>query len=265
MQCRELRYSKESASKLPQQPDCSRHLYGQPYVVAGRTLLLSRQGTQQGYPLGMLLFALAIKPLVLRIQSECELELNLRYADDGTLVGSVAEVAKAYQILKDKVPKYCFFLVPHKASLLWLTMDCARLLVLFDCRLDVDVHDLPLLGIVLVGSLVDSDEFVMQHLSTKSAKVDVILGIIADMDNAQTATSLLPLGRPLHVRFQEYADGADAPSSCDVGQAATIYRPLATHPTPSYDGAAAPGRPTNQGRWTRAHRAVRRCHACLDF
>jgi hypothetical protein len=33
---------------------------GQPYVVAGRTLLLSRQRTQQGDPLGMLLFALAI-------------------------------------------------------------------------------------------------------------------------------------------------------------------------------------------------------------
>jgi hypothetical protein len=160
-------------------------------VVVGRTLLLSRQGTQQGDPLGMLLFAPAIKPLVLRIQSECELELNLWYADDGTLVGSVAEVTKAYQILKDKGPKYCFFLVPHKTSLGWLTMDCVRLRLLFDCRLDVDVTNLPLLGIVLAGSPVDSDEFVMQHLSTKSAKVDVILRIIADMDNAQIAMPLL--------------------------------------------------------------------------
>jgi hypothetical protein len=32
------------------------------------------------------------------------LELNLWYADDGTLVGSIAEVAKAYQILKDDGP-----------------------------------------------------------------------------------------------------------------------------------------------------------------
>jgi hypothetical protein len=49
----------------------------QPYVVAGTTLPLSRQGNQQGDPLDILLFALAIKPLVLRIQSECDLELNL--------------------------------------------------------------------------------------------------------------------------------------------------------------------------------------------
>jgi hypothetical protein len=86
-------------------------------VVAGTTLLLSRQGTQQEDPLGMLLFALAIQPLVLRIQSECDLDLNFWYADDDTLVGSVAEVSKAYQILKDEGPTYCFFLVPHKTSL----------------------------------------------------------------------------------------------------------------------------------------------------
>jgi hypothetical protein len=71
-------------------------------VVAGRTLLLSRQGTQKGDPLGMLLFALDMKPLIVRVQSECDLELNLWYADDGTLVGSISEVARAYQILKEE-------------------------------------------------------------------------------------------------------------------------------------------------------------------
>jgi hypothetical protein len=160
-------------------------LYGEPpYVVAGTTLLLSREGNQPGDPLGMLLFALTIQPPVLRIQSECDLEPNLWYADDDTLVGSVSEVAKMHQIIKDEGPKYCFFLVPHKTSLWWLTMDCVRLWLLFECRLDVDVNDLPLPGIVLVGSPVGSDEFVKQHLSAKSAKVDVVLGMIADMDNA---------------------------------------------------------------------------------
>jgi hypothetical protein len=120
---------------------------------------------------GILLFAQSIQPLVLRIQSECDLDLNLWYADDGTLVGSVSEVAKAYQILKDKGPKYCFVLVPHKTSLWWLTMDCVRLRLLCGCRLDIKVNDLSLPGIILVGSPVGSDEFVRQHLSAKSAKV----------------------------------------------------------------------------------------------
>jgi hypothetical protein len=111
---------------------------------------------------------------------------------------SVAEVAKAYQILKDEGPKYCFFLVAHKTSPWWLTMDCVRLRLLFDCRLDVDVNDLQLAGIILVGSPVGCDEFVKQHLSATSAKVDVVLGTIADLDNAQIAMPLhrfLPLGR----------------------------------------------------------------------
>jgi hypothetical protein len=52
-------------------------IYGrQPYVVAGRTLLLSRQGTQQENPLERLLFVLDMQPLILRVQSECDLELN---------------------------------------------------------------------------------------------------------------------------------------------------------------------------------------------
>jgi hypothetical protein len=85
-------------------------------------------------------------------------------------------------------------------------------------------------------------------------------------EDCYAATSLLTLFRPLHVCFQEHAAGADAPSSGDVGPAATLLdRPLATLHTPSYGGAAAPGGPANQGWWTRAHRAVRRCHACLHW
>jgi hypothetical protein len=80
--------------------------YGeQPYEEAGITLLLSREEAQPGYPPGMLRFALTAS--VLTVQSKCVLELNLWYADDGTLVRSVAEVAKAYQTLKDDGQKYC--------------------------------------------------------------------------------------------------------------------------------------------------------------
>jgi hypothetical protein len=80
------------------------------------TLLLSHQGTQQGDPLGMLLFPLALQPLALHVQSECDLELNLWYADDGTLVRSIAEVAQAYQIQGRRVE---VLLLPgaHKSSL----------------------------------------------------------------------------------------------------------------------------------------------------
>jgi hypothetical protein len=165
---------------------------GQPYVVAGRTLLLSRKGTQQGDPSRMVVYALAVQPLILSVHSKWDLELNLWYADDGTLVVSIAEVAKAYEILSDDEPKYPFSLVTYKANLWWRTVDCVRLRLLFDCRLDIYDNDPTLPGIVLVSSLVGSDDLVKQHLIAKSTKVDVVLGMIADMDNAQIA---LPLHR----------------------------------------------------------------------
>jgi hypothetical protein len=137
-QYRELRYSKESVSILLGQRNVFR-----PYKVDSPTwwlagLLLSLQGTQQGDPLGMLLFALAIQPLILRVQSKCDLELNLWYADDDTLARSIAKVAKAYQVLQEDRPKHCFPLVPQKSSLWWRTMDCVRLRLLLDSRLDID-------------------------------------------------------------------------------------------------------------------------------
>jgi hypothetical protein len=68
-------------------------------------------------------------------------------------------------------------------------MDCERLRLLFDCRLDIDDNGLPLPGTVRMGSPVGSGDFVRQHLIA-SAKVDVVLGLIADMDNAQIAMPL---------------------------------------------------------------------------
>jgi hypothetical protein len=62
-------------------------------VVAGRTLLLSRQGTQQGTLLWMLLFALDTQPLILRVQPECGTQPLV--GRRCTLVVSFAELAKA--------------------------------------------------------------------------------------------------------------------------------------------------------------------------
>jgi hypothetical protein len=162
----------------------SRHIWWATVRGGWQDSAVVAPGNAAGDPWGIMLFALAIKPLILRVQSECDLELNLWYADDGTLVGSIAEVAKVYQILKDDGPKYSFSLVPHKTSLWWWTMDCVRLRLLFDCRLDIDDSDIPLPGIVLVGSPVGSDDFVKQHPISKSTKVDVVLGMIADVRNS---------------------------------------------------------------------------------
>jgi hypothetical protein len=82
-------------------------------------------------------------------------KLNIWYADDGTLVGQFRRLPRRSRTLGR--PNYCFFLVSHKTSMWWQTMDCGRLRMFFDCRLDVDDIGLALPGIVLVGSPFGSD------------------------------------------------------------------------------------------------------------
>jgi hypothetical protein len=76
-------------------------LYGQAarlYVGDGH--IMSATGVQQGDPLGPLLFALVLHPLIHQIRDSCKLLLHAWYLDDGTLVGDSGEVAKALDIIR---------------------------------------------------------------------------------------------------------------------------------------------------------------------
>lgn len=55
-------------------------------LVFGPFTIWNRTGTQQGDPLGMLLFALVLQPLLLEIQDHFALPLLAFYADDGTIL-----------------------------------------------------------------------------------------------------------------------------------------------------------------------------------
>ena len=63
--------------------------YGaQPHLLSGDCVVLSKCGIQQGDPLGSLLFALTLHPIVERIQQEVhEVKIKAWYLDDGTLCG----------------------------------------------------------------------------------------------------------------------------------------------------------------------------------
>ena len=77
----------------------------------------SAEGTQQGDPLGPLLFALAIAPLTREVQEQCpNLVLNKWYLDDGFIMGPSAEVAKALRIIRDRGADFGLLLNPDKCE-----------------------------------------------------------------------------------------------------------------------------------------------------
>lgn len=54
-------------------------------------------------------------------------------------------------------------------------MDKGQLQKNFDCALDVDENDKPLHDVVILGSPVETDAVVAQHLAENAEKVDVVL------------------------------------------------------------------------------------------
>ena len=93
--------------------------YGaQPLLHFGDHTILSCCGVQQGDPLGPLGFALALHPIVERINRELStLLINVWYLDDGTLCGSAQDLLKALAIIEEEGPSRGLYLNRSKSVL----------------------------------------------------------------------------------------------------------------------------------------------------
>ena len=92
-------------------------------VMKGSDTILSCCGVQQGDPLGPLGFAITLQPIVERIKAEVPgLILNSWYLDDGTLMGSAEDLAKALNIIESDGPAVGLVLNRSK-SLLYIPQD----------------------------------------------------------------------------------------------------------------------------------------------
>jgi hypothetical protein len=164
------------------------YCYGQPGMLyfAG-IIIASKQGVQQGDPLGPLLFSLVLHELVLEIAVACpELKVHVWYLDDGTLIGTYAEVQKALAIIRLSGPRIGMVLNETKNELWWPSQP------------DTDDDGFPVgfkrrdnEGVDLLGAPIGTEEFCTRYLVEKLKKLDLVDTRLLMMKDAQVEMLLL--------------------------------------------------------------------------
>ena len=104
-------------------PRCSRFLFNTYRGFARLVLrgsdecLFSKEGVTQGDPLSMLIYAVALLPLVKSLKVK-ENRLQTWYADDSACIGNIKEVRSWYDQLAEQGPAYGYFPEPKKSCLI---------------------------------------------------------------------------------------------------------------------------------------------------
>jgi Reverse transcriptase (RNA-dependent DNA polymerase) len=169
------------------------YVYVDPAVLfVGPTCLESSMGVQQGDPLGPLLFALTIHPLIERLSATSQLRLNAWYLDDGTLIGDTIEVAKALRLVQEEGPSLGLHLNLSKCELYWPRVDVRRsplagVSPLFDSSIPVRAAGVKLLG----GAASLDGEFVRGVFRSRVTKAIQSLTFLEAFDNPQVELLLL--------------------------------------------------------------------------
>ena len=117
-------------------PRCSRFLfnsyrgYARLLIQGSDQFLLSKEGVTQGDPLSMMLYAVAVLPLIRSLEDSCEWVQNW-YADDSSCVGELSSVRRWFDKLLIGGPAYGYFPEPSKTVLVVGSSDLERASDLF--------------------------------------------------------------------------------------------------------------------------------------
>ncbi|GJR96990.1 putative reverse transcriptase domain-containing protein [Tanacetum coccineum] len=154
----------------------------------GEHTLCSCQGVQQGDPLGPLLFALVLHPLICKIRNSFTLSLQAWYLDDGTIVGDTLVVGKVLELIMEDGPWYGLHLNVDKTEVFWPKEDPrSRLTGVFSSNIARPSHGVKLLG---RPSSVDFD-FCSQLVMKRVAKTIELMDAVATINDPQCELLLL--------------------------------------------------------------------------
>ena len=177
---------KEIRERLPEISPWMECCYGVHPLFYGDYTVHSCCGVQQGDPLGLLGFSLALQPIVDRITLEVpHLVMNSWYLDDGTLCGSLSDIQSAPNIIEEEGPSRGLILNKEKSLLFAPSV----------CSLDSNTlpSEIPVCrdGFTLLGSPVGSPDFCISVVRKILAKTQPVLDRLSDIEDSQTEYSIL--------------------------------------------------------------------------
>ncbi|GJV86422.1 putative reverse transcriptase domain-containing protein [Tanacetum coccineum] len=164
-------------------------LYGQATrLYIGDTHIWSATGVQQGDPLGPLLFALVLHPLIHKIRDSCKLLLHAWYLDDGTVIGDSEEVSRVLDIIKVSGPGLGLELNIKKTEIFWPSCNGTKLR---EGLFPVDIRR-PSLGVKLLGGAVSRDaDFISGLAMRRAANAVDLMSLLPQLHDPQSELLLL--------------------------------------------------------------------------
>ena len=167
----------------PSLATCVTNMYrGNAELFVGGETILSREGTTQGDPLSMAVYALATLPLIDKAK-QADL-VQTWFADDACAGASLTNLYAWWSVLREDGPMYGYFVNPPKTWLLVKEGHVSRAKELFkDLGIQITTNGRPLLGAPL-GCDTFQDAFIVQQVDQWVSELQTLSTFAATQPHA---------------------------------------------------------------------------------